>query len=57
MAKLVRVVVTALAVVGAPLVASLVENPLPPRAHDISGLRLRGSIAFNSDFRLRGSIR
>jgi len=57
MAKLVRVVVTALAIVGAPLLASLVENPLPPHAHGISGLRLRGSIAFNDDFRLRGSIR
>jgi len=57
MAKLVGVVVTALAIAGAPLIASLIENPLPPRALDISALRLRGSIAFNSDLGLWGSIR
>ena len=55
MAKLVRVIVTALAMVAGPVAASLVESPPSPRAQ-YSVLRLRGSIAPSSDFQLRGSI-
>jgi hypothetical protein len=57
MAKLVPVVVTALAIFAGPVVASLVESRLPPPAQYNSGFQLRGSIAFMSDLRLRGSIR
>lgn len=56
-AKLVRVIVTALAIIAGPVLASLVENRLAPHAQYNSGFQLRGSIAFNSDFQLRGSVR
>ncbi len=56
MAKLVRVIVTALAIIAGPVLASLVENPLPRPAEDVSGLQLRGSIAFVGDLQLRGSV-
>ncbi len=57
MARLVPLIITALAIIAGPAVASLVENRMPPHARYDSGFQLRGSIAFNSDFRLRGSIR
>ena len=56
-AKLISVITTALAIAAGPGLASLLENPLPARAPYNSGFQLRGSIAFNSDLRLRGSIR
>ena len=56
-AELVRVVVTALAIVAGPVLASLVESPLPSHERYNSGLHLRGSLAFDSEFKLRGSIR
>ena len=57
MAKLVRVIITALPIIAGPVLASLVENRLPPHAQHNRGFQLRGSIAFNSVFQLRGSIR
>jgi hypothetical protein len=57
MAKLVRVTITALAIIAGPVLASLVENASSPHAPYNGGFRLRGSIAFNSDFQLRGSVR
>jgi hypothetical protein len=57
MAKLVRAIVTALAIIAGPVLASLVGPPLPTRAQYNSNFQLRGSIAFNSDFQLRGSVR
>jgi hypothetical protein len=57
MAKLLRVIATVLAIVAGPVLASLIERHLPPPAQYASRLHLRGSIAFNSDLRLRGSIR
>ena len=57
MAKLVPVIVTALAIIAGPVLASLVENPSSLSAQYNGGLQLRGSIAFNSDFQLRGSVR
>jgi hypothetical protein len=57
MDKLVRVTMTALAIIAGPVLASLVENPVPPHAQYNSGFQLRGSIAFNGDFQLRGSVR
>ena len=56
-AKLPRVIATVLAIVAGPVLASLTEGYLPPPAGYASRLHLRGSIAFNSDLRLRGSIR
>src|SRR5262249_61492807 len=56
-ARLVRVIVTALAIVAGPGLASLVESPLAPKAPYLRGFQLRGSIAFNSDLGLCGSIR
>jgi hypothetical protein len=57
MAELVRVMITALAIIAGPVLASLVENRLPPHAQYDTGFQLRGSIAFSSVFQLRGSIR
>jgi hypothetical protein len=57
MAKLVPVTITALAIIAGPVLASLVENPSSPHAQYNRGFQLRGSIALNSDFQLRGSIR
>ncbi len=57
MAKLVPVISTVLAIIAGPILASLIENLLPPHAQYNSGFQLRGSIAFNSDFQLRGSIK
>jgi hypothetical protein len=57
MAKLLCVIGTVLAIVAGPVLASLTESYLPPPAQYASRFRLRGSIAFNSDLRLRGSIR
>jgi hypothetical protein len=56
-AKLVPAMVTALAILAGPVLASLIEPPLPRHAQDDGGFHLRGSIAFDSDFQLRGSIR
>ncbi len=57
MAKLLHVMGTMLAIVACPVLASVIESHLPPPAHYASRLHLRGSMAFNSDLRLRGSIR
>ena len=57
MAGFVRVTVTALAIIAVPALESLVEDRLSPPAPYDSGFRLRGSIAFNGDFQLRGSVR
>ena len=57
MAKLPRVIATVLAIVAGPVLASLTEGHLPPPAQYASRLHLRGSIALNGDWRLRGSIR
>ena len=56
-AELVRVIITALAIVAGPLLASLVESRLPSHERYNRGLPLRGSLAFDSEFQLRGSIR
>jgi len=56
-AKLARVLVTTLAIIAGPLLASLAEGRRPLGTQHARGLQLRGSIAFNSDFQLRGSIR
>jgi hypothetical protein len=56
-AKFLRVIGTVLAIVAGPVLASLIESRLPPPAQYASRLHLRGSIAFNSELRLRGSIR
>ncbi len=55
MAKLVRVIATMLAIVAGPGLAGLVEGRLTSPAQ--YGLHLRGSIAFDGDFVLRGSIK
>ena len=55
--KLLSVIGTVLAITAGPLLANLLEHPLPPNAQYNSDSQLRGSIAFNSDFQLRGSIR
>ena len=57
LAKLLRVIATVLAIVAGPVLASLTESHLPPPAKYARPLHLRGSIAFNGDLRLRGSIR
>ncbi|HUI98001.1 MAG TPA: hypothetical protein VLX44_19740 [Xanthobacteraceae bacterium] len=54
MAKLVRVVLTVLAIIAGPALVSLVEGRLPT-PHDAGGLHLRGSLDEVSEFQLRGS--
>ena len=56
MGKVVRVIVSALAIVAGPGLASLVESPRSPHAQYDRDFQLRGSIALNSDLRLRGSV-
>ena len=53
MGKLVRAVLTTLAIVAGPALVNLVEGPLPISRLD---LHLRGSIDGGSDLQLRGSL-